>query len=214
MASKRELRIVPVTKLEIREGSENQPPRLTGYAAVFNSWSDDLGGFRERIAPGAFAKTLQEADVRALQNHNPDYVLGRTKSGTLRLLEDDYGLGFEITPPDTTWARDLLATMERGDVDQMSFQFRTIKDVWEKGEELAERTLLEVALYDVSVVTFPAYPATEAVVARSWMSEKGFYLPEPPRDGHSDGEHTEPGQSPHSEIRRRRLALLERQVED
>jgi len=131
---------------------------------------DFFGSFREFIAAGAFTKTLKDgADVRALVNHNPDYVLGRTKSGTLSLREDDHGLWMDIQPPGTRWAEDLMTTMKRGDVDGSSFGFQVIRDRWgngeaDDGEKVDERTILEAKLFDVSVVTFPAYPQTEAQV--------------------------------------------------
>jgi len=141
-------------------------PLIRGHAAVFDLPSEDLGGFRERIAPGAFAKTIQSADVRALFNHNPDYVLGRNKAGTLRMSEDSKGLAIEIDPPDTQFARDLAVSMRRGDINQMSFGFRTLSDKWAKVDGEWLRTLLEVELFDVSPVTYPAYPQTD-VAARS-----------------------------------------------
>jgi len=134
--------------------------RIAGYAAVFNSLSEDLGGFREKIDPGAFKKTIGTDDVRALWNHNDDYVLGRNRSGTLSLSEDAHGLKIDILPPDVQWARDLMVSIERGDVDKMSFGFRTISDRWEMKDSEEIRTLEEVKLYDVSPVTFPAYPDT------------------------------------------------------
>lgn len=134
---------------------------IVGYAAVFNSLSEDLGGFREKIDPGAFAKTIGADDVRALWNHDSNYVLGRNKSGTLTISEDQRGLQIDCVPPDAQWAKDLMISIDRGDVDQMSFGFRTIAQRWE-GEYPEEiRTLMEVQLYDVSPVTFPAYPDTE-----------------------------------------------------
>lgn len=154
---------------------------IVGHAAVFNSWSEDLGGFREQVAPGAFNKTLQEADVRALFNHDPNYVLGRVKAETLELAEDETGLAIRAVPPDTQWARDLAVSLERGDIDQMSFGFQVIKDEWE-GQD---RTLLEVRLFDVSVVTFAAYPDTEAHL-RSLMAAIETETDEPPQEGHSD----------------------------
>lgn len=155
-----------VTELRVDvEEDEEQPPRVRGHLAVFNSPSEDLGGFREVVAPGAFAKTLQEADIRALYNHDPNYVLGRNKSGTLQLLEDNDGLFVDVTPPETQWARDLMVSIKRGDVSQGSFAFRVVKDKWEKKEDgSVERVLNEVRLYDVSVVTYPAYPETDAYV--------------------------------------------------
>jgi hypothetical protein len=134
---------------------------IVGYAAVFNSLSEDLGYFREKIDPGAFSKTINSDDIRALKNHNSDYVLGRNKSKTLTLSEDQRGLKIDAMPPDTQWARDLMVSIERGDINQMSFGFTTVADRWETVAEEEIRTLMEVKLYDVSPVTFPAYSETE-----------------------------------------------------
>lgn len=133
---------------------------IIGYAAVFNSLSEDLGGFREKIDPGAFANSINSDDVRALWNHDSNYILGRNKSGTLTLAEDQRGLKIDITPPDSQWARDLMTSIERGDVSQMSFGFRTVEQRWEGEYPDETRTLMEVQLFDVSPVTFPAYPDT------------------------------------------------------
>jgi len=173
-----ERRAFSLEQLEVRK--QDDTPTITGYAAMFNQLSEPLGGFREVIRPGAFRNSLKYADVRALWNHDPNYVLGRTKSGTLKLAEDEHGLAIEIIPPDTTWARDLLESIRRGDVDQMSFGFRTIKDSWvtTNGETLRE--LLEVELFDVSPVTFPAYPQTSVQVRtaeevyREYISSSGL----------------------------------------
>lgn len=135
--------------------------KITGYAAVFEKLSDDLGWFREKIQPGAFAETIGADDIRALWNHDSNFPLGRNKSGTLVLSEDDHGLKIEIDPPDTQWARDLMTSIDRGDVDQMSFGFQTLSDKWEMVEGEDIRTLIKVRLFDVSPVTFPAYPDTE-----------------------------------------------------
>lgn len=165
---------------------ENGMSHITGYAAVFNSLSEDLGGFREMIAPGCFTRAIKECDVRALWNHNSDCVLGRTKSGTLRLSEDAHGLRIDCDPPDTQWARDLMASIERGDIDQMSFGFcvRQYPDgsrgaSWSvvDGEDI--RTLLDVELYDVSPVTFPAYPDTTVGLRSLEIWKKST----PPGDG-------------------------------
>lgn len=162
-------------RIDVEEGEEEEVrPRIRGHLAVFNSPSKDLGGFREVIAPGAFSKTIQEADVRALYNHDPNFVLGRNKSGTLQMLEDDDGLLVDIDPPDTQWARDLMVSIKRGDISQGSFAFRAVKDKWEKQEDgSVVRVLNEVRLYDVSVVTYPAYQETDA------------YVREEPRTPHS-----------------------------
>lgn len=151
---------------ELRVATEGEAPKITGHAAVFNSLSENLGGFREKIAPGAFSRTLREgADVRALVNHDPNLVIGRSRSGTLRMEEDNRGLRVEIDPPDTQAARDLMTSIRRGDIDQMSFAFRTVKDSWEtdaKGDEI--RTLHDLDLHDVSAVVYPAYPSTKVAV--------------------------------------------------
>lgn len=148
--------------IEVR--AEGDSPTLTGYAAVFDKLSVDLGGFREKIQRGAFAKTIKENDVRALFNHDPNFVLGRTRNNTLSLMEDERGLRVSITPPTTTWAQDLVRSIERKDIDQMSFGFRITRDTGEHvgtdDEGNIIRTLKEVHLLDVSPVTFPAYPQT------------------------------------------------------
>jgi HK97 family phage prohead protease len=157
--------------LEVRQG-ETGASTLAGYAAVFGEWSEDLGGFRERIAPGAFEAALT-GDVRALWNHDPAFVLGRTTNGTLRLAEDGRGLRVEIDPPEGSLYAGFLENVRRGDVSQMSFGFSVIEDeksYGEKGERL--RLLKEVRLYEVSPVTFPAYPQT-AVNVREWPGREG-----------------------------------------
>lgn len=161
----REQRALDLESLEIRVDGDEDKRTIVGYAAVFDKLSKPLFGFRERIAKGAFKKTIQEADIRALFNHDPNHVLGRTKAGTLRLQEDDRGLRIEIDPPDTQFARDLITSIQRRDIDQMSFGFRTIKDQWDhQPDGSVIRTLLEVELFDVSPVTFPAYPQTSVKV--------------------------------------------------
>ena len=153
-----ERRTYVVQDVEARQ-TEDGVMRLSGYAAVFNDASVPLP-FKERIAPGAFRKTLTEMpDVRLLINHE-GLPLARTKNGTLNLIEDDRGLRFDAELADTQEARDIYTLVERGDVDQMSFAFRVIRQNWSKDK--SERTLTEVSLADgdVSVVTYPAYPTT------------------------------------------------------
>jgi HK97 family phage prohead protease len=153
-----ERRTYTVRNVETRQ-EDDGVMRLSGYAAVFNDDSVPLP-FRERIAPGAFRKTLSETpDVRLLINHE-GLPLARTKNETLRLSEDEVGLRFDAELPDTSEARDLWTLVQRGDVDQMSFAFRVIRQKW--NSERTERTLTEVSLADgdVSVVTYPAYPTT------------------------------------------------------
>lgn len=146
------------TGLEIRQEAD-KPPRIVGHAAVFNQVAD-LGFFKEQVAPGAFKDTLTD-DVRALVNHDPGYVLGRTTAGTLRLAEDQVGLAVEIDPPETQWAKDLLESIRRGDVTGMSFAFEAVDEAWEVVQGSQLRTLKAVKLRDVSVVTFPAYEQTD-----------------------------------------------------
>lgn len=146
------------TPLEVRAADEGRT--ITGYAAIFNSETDIGGYFREQIAPGAFSPSLS-GDVRALFDHDSAHVLGRTKSGTLRLREDDKGLAVEIDLPNTQTARDLTASLERGDIDGMSFGFRVTKQEWDETQDPPLRTIREVELSEVSVVTFPAYADTE-----------------------------------------------------
>lgn len=158
MTKKIERRTFTIKNVEARQ-AEDGTMRLSGYAAVFNEDSVPLP-FLERIAPGAFRKTLTETpDVRLLINHE-GLPLARTKNGTLRLKEDEAGLYMDADLPDTQAARDLYTLVERGDVDQMSFAFRVIRQKWNEGR--TERTLTELSLADgdVSVVTYPAYPTT------------------------------------------------------
>jgi len=153
-----ERRTFTVRNIETRQEGDGTM-RLAGYAAVFNDPSVPLP-FSERIAPGAFRKTLSETpDVRLLINHE-GLPLARTKNNTLTLTEDETGLYIDALLPDTSEARDLWTLVQRGDVDQMSFAFRVIRQSWNK--ERTERTLTEVSLADgdVSVVTYPAYPTT------------------------------------------------------
>jgi len=139
--------------------SEGNRLVATGYAARYDALSQNLGGFVERVAPTAFRKTLKQTDVRALFNHKPDFLLGTSSAGTLRLSNESDGLAYEIDLPDTTVGRDVAVLLERGDITGSSFGFRTIADSWEKsGDGFPVRTLKEVALRDVGPVTFPAYP--------------------------------------------------------
>jgi uncharacterized protein len=167
-----EKRTFPFT-LEIRADGEKR--QMVGHAAVFNDPIDLGYGIRERVAAGAFADSIKRDDVRALFNHDPNFVLGRNRAGTLTLKEDEQGLAVIIDPPDTQFARDLAISMERGDISQMSFAFVTEKESWERGEDGADdiRTLEKVQLYDVSPVTYPAYANTDiAVKSRSaWQLE-------------------------------------------
>jgi HK97 family phage prohead protease len=157
MAKKIERRTYTVRDVEAR--AEGGKMRLSGYAAVFNESSLPLP-FKETIAPGAFRKTLSETpDVRLLINHE-GLPLARTKNQTLMLEEDETGLRFDADLADTQEGRDIYELVKRGDVDQMSFAFRVIRQKW--NDDKSRRILTEVSLADgdVSVVTYPAYPTT------------------------------------------------------
>jgi HK97 family phage prohead protease len=163
-----EQRTVAIDGLEVRAKGD-KPATILGHAALFNSRSVFLYGFRETIAPGAFSESLT-GDIRALWQHDTARVLGRTKAGTLRLWEDDQGLAFEINPPDTQDGRDAVTLIERGDIDQMSFGFNvpTGGDSWGEDEDgIPLRTLHKVSLMEVSPVTWAAYPDTGVGVMRN-----------------------------------------------
>lgn len=167
-----ELRYLNATELRIDQ-KDDEPAKIVGYSAVFNKLSEDLGGFREIISPGAFKNTIKKDDIRALVDHDSSRILGRNTAGTLTLAEDKTGLLVEITPPDTQIGRDIVTSIERGDVTGMSFGFRTISDAWSTVDEEEIRELREVKLFDVSPVTFPAYPDT-TVATRSLQKHKKF----------------------------------------
>ena len=163
-----EHRVLADARLEVRAlpgDGTGEFGQLSGYAAVFDQLSVELWGFHEQISPGAFAASLG-GDVRALWNHDSNYVLGRTVNDTLRLSEDRYGLRVEINPPDTGWARDALVSIRRGDVNQMSFGFEVPEggDEWVTRDGMLIRTLRRVDLRDVSPVAYPAYPQTNVSV--------------------------------------------------
>lgn len=146
---------------------------ISGYAAVFNketliggsSW-----GFREQIAPGAFDIAIEDDDVRALFNHDPNQLLGRTTNHTLKLSVDKKGLRYDVELPDTAVARDVRTLIQRGDVTGSSFGFTVEEDDWDESEmkkgKLPLRTIRKASLFDVSPVTYPAYTQT-SVTARS-----------------------------------------------
>lgn len=143
--------------------AEGDGMSFAGYAAKFNSRSEDLG-FREVIEPGAFARSLKSRnEIKAFVNHDTNLVIGSTRAGTLRLAEDAKGLPAEIDLPDTTYGRDLSVSVKRGDSSGMSFGFSVVKDEW--SADYSQRRLIEVRLHEVSVVTgFPAYKSTTATV--------------------------------------------------
>lgn len=163
--------VVPLDLCEWRDSGNPQSPNettLRGHAALFNSLSDDLGGFREMLEPGAFRAVLRTSpDVRLLLNHDPNYVLGRTAANTLEVREDNQGLHvFARVDRNISWVEDLRRSMQRGDIDQMSFAFTVAEDgdTWAVTDDgHVVRTIRADGidgLYDVSVVTYPAYERT------------------------------------------------------
>jgi len=170
---KEERRVAPFQDWEVRAATDDEPGIIVGYAAVFDELSENLGGFREKIRSGAFAKSIEENDVRALFEHDSKYVLGRNRAKTLALDEDDQGLRVQIVPPDTQWSNDLIISMQRGDITQMSFGFWMREEAWDKDQNVRE--LIDVDLFDVSIVTYPAYPQTsvEARAIAASLSEDG-----------------------------------------
>jgi len=137
---------------------------VVGYAAVFGEIAEIGRWFQEVVARGAFTNTLRTDDVRAYFDHDTGRVLGRVSAGTLRLAEDDKGLRVEIDLPDTTDGRDVKALVERGDVSGMSFRFEAIRQEWDESVDPAKRTLLEVRLGEVSIVSEPAYDGTSIAI--------------------------------------------------
>ncbi|MCZ9899066.1 HK97 family phage prohead protease [Brachyspira hyodysenteriae] len=173
--------------IDIQKSTEEEPLKLRGYAIVYNSLSEPLYGdlFRERINRGAFTKSLLENDQVCLWGHDTRYVLGRKSSGTLILREDEKGLYFEVSMPNTTWARDLKESVDRGDIKQMSFGFKVVRDNWiDDKETLKEygmpiREVEEITLHEISLVTFPAY--TETNVRHTHSANEDAYIPTPPQ---------------------------------
>ena len=164
-----EVRTFDVQDLELR--MDGDKPTVVGYGAVFNSESNDLGGFREYIAPGAFDGRLED-DVRFLVNHDANLILARTTNGTLRLSVDEKGLRYEADMPNTSTARDLMELLKNGTISQSSFAFTVEEDSWEVKDGMNIRTIDKVSrLYDVSSVTYPAYNAASSSVALRSMEE-------------------------------------------
>ena len=153
-------------ELRVTRKDDGTLPKIEGYAAVFDSDSEDMG-FIERIKPGAFKDALKISDARALWNHDPNYVLGRQSSGTLRLKEDKKGLWMSVDPPDTQLVRDMVLTpIERGDVKEQSFGFTIEADEWrDLDTDKPKRNIVTVReIYDASPVTYAAYNNTSVAL--------------------------------------------------
>lgn len=154
---------------ELRAALDNDEPVVTGRAIVYNSWSEDLGGWREVIQPGAIEL---EDDLRILFDHDTSMVIGRTKSGTATAVDDGMGVVMRATPPNTTWAKDMLESMKRGDIDQMSFRMMVLDDdfTYDPVSDIVKRTVKRAAVSELSIVSMPAYAET-AATTRSRVQE-------------------------------------------
>lgn len=173
MKNKKEIRMLPIQELRIDDSLDG---KIVGHASVFDSWSETLGGifpFKEIVRKGTFTETIKNDDIRALFNHDPNFVLGRNKAGTLELEEDEIGLRVVITPPDTSWANDLIKNLRRGDISQMSIGFIVLEDTWGTQDGIDIREIKKVQLFDVSIVTYPAYTQTDVGV-RAMESYKDY----------------------------------------
>jgi uncharacterized protein len=162
-----------MSDLEIRTGGEigietrGLARIIRGYAIVFDRLSENLGGFRESIAPSAVDRTLKDGiDLRALVDHDSARILGRLSAGTLRVEKDANGLRVEIDPPATSSGQDIVESIRRRDVQGMSFAFRTMPegDDWDFKTDPPTRVVTDMLVREVSIVTWPAYPQTEVAL--------------------------------------------------
>jgi len=167
---------VRTLKCELR--SDGSGRKIVGYPIVFNQLSQDLGGFRERVLPDA---VVFDDDVRADFNHDANCILGRSSAGTLRLTVDTKGVRMEADAPETSWANDLLVSIDRGDIDQGSFAFRVLPGGQSTADESGEvvRTLSKILVRKVSVVSDPAYLATRIELRNLPAAPPPASLPSP-----------------------------------
>ena len=149
--------------IELRE-HEGEGTKLGGLGIPFGQWSEDLGGFREQILPGAFKASIETDDIRSLSNHNSDHVLGRKSAGTLRLTEDKRGISYEVDLPDTTWANDLAESIRRGDIRENSFAMFVTDDFFEERDGMLWRTVRVAQLKEIGPQPFPAYPQSDVAI--------------------------------------------------
>jgi HK97 family phage prohead protease len=160
-------------KLSVRAASKGKMPVIEGYAAVWDSLSEELfpqSNMYERILSGAFAESLDRGDdIRALMQHNQGVVIGRRGPGTLELTEDEHGLAVRIKPPPTQTGKDLVESIRRGDLAEMSFGFLLPDEDayrWVIEGDLAIREMIRLNLFEVSIVGIPQYPATDVKLAQ------------------------------------------------
>ena len=161
-------------------GYGKKTPTIKGYAAKFNTLSSpmpiiedgqQIGTFREQLMPGCFRTAIATSDIRMLINHDPNLILGRSKSGTLRMAEDEIGLSFDNDPPETSFSKDIQTSMKRGDVDQCSFGFSVAEggDEYRKDPEVLNGYIRSIhsvqKMFDLTIATFPQYDDTNCVVA-------------------------------------------------
>lgn len=166
----REIRTAPIREVRVAT-SDDGTHSVSGYAIVFNSPSMDLGGFTEVVGPGSLARTLSgNADVLCLRDHKPELLLGRTTSGSLTLVEDQIGLQFTCSLPATSAASDLAESLRRGDINSCSFGFAAFNDTWTQDSQgNILRNLLDIELFEISIVSFPAYESTSASIRSAPM---------------------------------------------
>lgn len=160
----KELRYLQIQNMEVRNKSDTNEKIVVGYVVKFNERSQLIyNEFYEKVSKGAFAKSIEQNTIKALWDHNTNLVLGSTRAGTLKIEEDDIGLKFEIILPNTETGRNAFESIQRGDVDGVSFGFYVRNDNWEylKDEDIYERTLLDIDLYEISPTPFPAYETSE-----------------------------------------------------
>lgn len=193
-----------VTELRADSGDDGAQ-YITGHGAVFNQEAEIWDGIFEVVRPGAFASTIQTEDVRALFNHEPNFVLGRNRAGTLQLNEDEIGLAYRIlVNPKVSYANDLYASLQRGDISQSSYAFLPVSQRWTEREDGSElRELLAVQLFDVSPVTYPAFVGADS-------QARGLVRPTFDKGQRSQSEGADEDRAGALRLRRARLALRAR----
>lgn len=158
-----EYRAYPVEELRT-DADEDKKPVVSGVGIPFNRWSEDLGGFKEQIHPDAFRESLEKDDIRAVFNHNNDFVLGRVSAGTLRLSVTKRGVEYEVDPPGTSWANDMLVSIDRRDIRENSFSMVVSEEDWDQSGKILKRTVRKARLLELGPQTFPAYSQSSVQV--------------------------------------------------